>query len=68
MLANGVLEHNVGEGDVEIGTHDDGVCPGHIITGSSSSTLLGKQHKIIFNGGEHTVTLRDVTVDPQGFC
>lgn len=66
MLANGVLEHNVGEGDVEIGTHDDGVCPGHIITGSSSSTLLGKQHKIIFNGGEHTVTLRDVTVDPQG--
>ena len=66
MLANGVLEHDVGAGDVEIGAHDDGVCPGHIITGSSSSIWPGQQHKIIFNGGEHTVTLRDVTVDPQG--
>ena len=66
MLANGVLEHDIGAGNVEIGAHDDGICPGHIITGSSSSIWSGQQHKIAFSGGEHTVTLRDVTVDPQG--
>lgn len=55
--------HDIGNGNVELDNSCGENCPGHIITGSST----GDANKIIVNGGTHTITLENVTINPDGF-
>lgn len=59
----GETRHDIGNGNVELDNSCGENCPGHIITGSST----GDANKIIVNGGTHTITLENVTINPDGF-
>lgn len=58
----GEKQHDIENGNVELDNSCEENCPGHIITGSST----GDANKIIVNGGTHTITLKNVTINPGG--
>lgn len=60
-----VQYHDVGDGDVEIST-ESGSCEGHVITGTSDSGSFWDQHHINVDGGTHTITLDNVTINTPG--
>nr|WP_297999630.1 S-layer homology domain-containing protein [uncultured Anaerotignum sp.] len=59
---DGEKQHDIENGNVELDNSCGENCPGHIITGSST----GDANKIIVNGGTHTITLKNVTINPDG--
>lgn len=51
--AAGPEQHDISEGNVVL-TDEGGICPGHVVTGSTDN------YQLIVRSGEHNVTLRDV--------
>lgn len=62
----GETKHNIGNDDAVFNNSCGENCPGHIITGTSDSILTWKQHKIVVDGGKHTLVLDDVTIKTPG--
>ena len=66
VLAAGEHQHNIADGNVEIDASCGNDCPGHIITGSSTGGLFNGAHKIVVDGGQHTIQLNGITIDEPG--
>ena len=61
----GETRHDIGNGSVEFDNNSCvGICPGHIITGTSDSIL--NSHNIVVDGGKHTLVLDGVTITALG--
>ena len=65
VLAAGEHQHNIADDDVEIDASCGNDCPGHIITGSSTGGLINGAHKIVVDGGTHTIILNGVYIEPE---
>ena len=59
------VQHDISDDDLVIEA-ESGTCPGHVITGTSDSGLVWNQHNITVDGGTHTITLDDVTIETPG--
>ena len=56
--------HDIGNGNVQLNSSCASGCE-HVITGTSDSNLIWNEHKIIVDGGNHTIVLKDVTINTK---